>query len=54
MFTIIFLFLKTLLKTLILNEKYMCCSMKVQNSSAHKYMAYTLASYYLSLIKLGI
>ena len=31
-FTIIFRFLRTLLITLILNERYMCCSMKIQNN----------------------
>ena len=53
-FTIIFSFLRTLLITLILDERYMCCSIKIQNNSPHKYIAYSLASYYLNLIGSGI
>ena len=45
-FTIIFRFLRTLLITLILDERYMCCSIKIQNNSPHNYIAYGLASYY--------
>ena len=45
-FTIIFRFLRTLLITLILDERYMCCSIKIQNNSPHNYIAYSLASYY--------
>ena len=37
--------------TLILDERYMCRLMKVQNNSQDKYIAYSLASYYLSLIR---
>ena len=51
MFTIIFHFLRTLLITLIVDERYMCCSMKIQNNSPHKYIAYSQASYYLSLVR---
>ena len=54
-FTIIFGFLRTLPITLILYERYMCCSMKVQNKSPCKYIAYSIASYWcLSLIRSGI
>ena len=53
-FTIIFGFLRTLPITLILDERYMCCSMKVQNKSPYKYIAYSIASYCLSLIRSGI
>ena len=53
MFSIIFRFLRTLSITLILNEKYMCC-LQVPNSSPRKYIAYSLALYYLSLIRSGI
>ena len=28
----------------------MCCSMKIQNKSPHKYINYSLVSYYLSFI----
>ena len=50
-FAIIFRFLRTFLITLILDEKYLCCSMKVQNNSPHIYIAYSLDLYYLSFIK---
>ena len=53
-FTIIFRFLRTLLITLILYKRYMCGLMKFQNKSPHKYIAYSLASYYLNLIRSGI
>ena len=52
--TIIFRFLRSLSITLILDERYMCCSMKVQNNSPHKYESYGLASYCLGLIRSGI
>ena len=35
-----FRFLRTLLITLILDERYMCWSMKIINNSPHKYIAY--------------
>ena len=50
----IFRLLRTLSITLILDQWYMCCSMKVQNNSRCKYLAYSLGSYYLSLIWSGI
>ena len=37
-FTIIFRFLRTLLITLMLDERYMCCSMKIQNNCQHKHI----------------
>ena len=42
-FTTIFRFLKTFLITVILDESYMCCSMKIENNSPCKYIAYSLA-----------
>ena len=48
-FTIIFHFLRSLLITLILDEGYMFCSIKIKNKSSHKYIAYSLPSYYLNL-----
>ena len=48
-FTIILRFLRTLLITLILDERYMCFSINIQNNGPHKYRAYNLASYYLKL-----
>ena len=52
-FTIIF-FPKTLWITLILDERYMYYFMKIQNNSPPEYIVYSLASYYLIFIGLGI
>ena len=49
-----FIFFRTLSLTLILDKRYMCCSMKIKNISPYKYIAYSLASYYLSIIRSGI
>ena len=54
LFTIVSRFLRALLITLISDERYMCCLMKVQNNNPRKYVAYSLASYYLSFISSGI
>ena len=35
-------------------ERCMCCAIKVKNNSPGKYIAYSQASYYLSLIRTGI
>ena len=48
----IFRFLRTLLITLILDGRYMCCSIKIENNSSH--ITCDLASYYLTLIGSGI
>ena len=53
MFTIIFLFIRALLINLILYERYMCCSIKIQSNSPHKYIAESLVSYYLNIIGSG-
>ena len=44
MVTIIFIFLRTLSIILILDERYMCCSMKILNKSQYKHIFHTLAS----------
>ena len=43
------IFLRTLLIALILDEKYMCCSIKTPNSP-QKYVAYSRDSFYLNFI----
>ena len=37
-----------------LGERYMGCSIKIQNKSPHKYIVFSPDSYYLSLIGSGI
>ena len=49
-----FRFLRNLSIALILDERYICCLMKFKNNSPYKYIAYSLASYFLGLIRLGI
>ena len=54
MFAIMFCFFRNLLIILILDKRYMCWLIRIQINSLYKYIAYSLASYYLNIIGSGI